>query len=186
MVSSSCRSAPHVAHDLIGSNNAFISGAALSLFPILSGVIGILAKPLPARLTIGLGSAASALGMALLATSVARQELYIFLAATMTAGTGYSLLFLGGLAVINAAAPVRHRGGVLSAIFLLAYLFLAWWRSVSASSRPLQASTSRSISGRPSSPFSALLRSCSSSPCARRTASAANAMVEAASPARNH
>jgi hypothetical protein len=38
------------------------------------------------------------------------------------AGAGYSLLFLSGLQVINAAAPVSQRGGVLSALYLLAYL----------------------------------------------------------------
>jgi hypothetical protein len=37
---------------------------------------------------------------------------------------GYSLLFLGGLAEINARAPVQQRGGILSALYLFAYLAL--------------------------------------------------------------
>jgi hypothetical protein len=70
------------------------------------------------------GAAASAAGMALLATAVARHQLPLFLAATTTSGAGYSLLFLGGLQTINSAAPAEHRGGVLSAIYLLAYVSL--------------------------------------------------------------
>jgi hypothetical protein len=42
--------------------------------------------------------------------------------ATATAGVGYSLLFLGGLQGINAAAPSEHRGGTLSMLYLVAYL----------------------------------------------------------------
>jgi predicted SnoaL-like aldol condensation-catalyzing enzyme len=62
--------------------------------------------------------------MALLAAAVARHHLPVFLAATAISGAGYSLLFFGGLATINSAAPAEHRGGVLSAIYLLAYVSL--------------------------------------------------------------
>jgi predicted MFS family arabinose efflux permease len=111
-----------VAHDLVGSTNAFINGAALSLFPILLGVTGIVAKPLPVRWAITLGAIASAIGMGIFALAVAQHGLPIFLLATATSGAGYSLLVLGGLELINSAAPADHRAGVLSALFLLAYL----------------------------------------------------------------
>ena len=71
-----------------------------------------------------LGAIASAAGMGLLALSVARQELWIFLAATAMSGVGYSLLFLSGLALINGAVSTERRGGVLSAVYLFAYLSL--------------------------------------------------------------
>jgi predicted MFS family arabinose efflux permease len=113
-----------LARDLIGSNNAFVNGAALSLFAILSGVVGIVGKSLPYRRAIAAGAIASAAGMALLAMAVAWHDLRIFLAATATSGMGYSLLFLGGLDIISGTAPVHRRGGVLSALYLLAYLSL--------------------------------------------------------------
>jgi predicted MFS family arabinose efflux permease len=113
-----------VAHDLVGSSNVLINGAALSLFAILTGVFGIIGKPLPPRTAMTLGAFASVVSMALLALAVAHHDLLIFLAATSTAGVGYSLLFLGGLEVINLAAPPEHRGGILSALYLLAYLSL--------------------------------------------------------------
>ena len=113
-----------VAHDLVGSSNVLINGAALSLFAILAGVFGIIGKPLPSRTAMTLGAIASVISMALLALAVTQHELWIFLAATSTAGVGYSLLFLGGLEVINLAASPERRGGILSALYLFAYLSL--------------------------------------------------------------
>jgi hypothetical protein len=69
-----------------------------------------------------LGALASIASMGLLALSVARQGLSIFLASTAIAGVGYSLLVLGGLALLGGAVPARNRGGVLSALYLFAYL----------------------------------------------------------------
>ena len=111
-----------VGHDLVDSSNALVNGAALSLFAIMSGVVGISARGLRPRPAMLLGAIASVASMGLLALSVARQGLSIFLASTAIAGIGYSLLVLGGLALLGGAAPARHRGGVLSALYLFAYL----------------------------------------------------------------
>src|SRR5882762_4853316 len=113
-----------VARDLVGSPNTLVNGAALSLFAIASAVVGIGVRRLQPRVAMTGGTAASALGMVLLAAAVARHHLPVFLAATAISGAGYSLLFFGGLATINSAAPAEHRGGVLSAIYLLAYVSL--------------------------------------------------------------
>ena len=113
-----------VAHDLIGSPNALVNGAVLSLFAIVSAAVSIVARSLATRTAMTLGAFASATGMGLLAMAVALHSLPIFLLATAMAGAGYSLLFLSGLQVINTAAPAQHRGAVLSALYLLAYLSL--------------------------------------------------------------
>ena len=113
-----------VARDLVGSPDALVNGAALSLFAITSGVLGIMARDLRPRPAMMLGAIASAAGMGLLALSVAWHGLWIFLAATAMSGVGYSLLFLGGLALISGAVATEHRGGVLSTIYLFAYLSL--------------------------------------------------------------
>jgi hypothetical protein len=113
-----------VSHDLIGSPNALVNGAVLSLFAIVSGAVSIVARSLTTRTAMTLGAFASATGMGLLATAVALHSLPIFLLATAMAGAGYSLLFLSALQVINTAAPAQHRGAVLSALYLLAYLSL--------------------------------------------------------------
>jgi hypothetical protein len=54
--------------------------------------------------------------------AVSLRDLAIYLLATAAAGGAYSLLFVGGLQVISAAAPERNRGGILSAVYLLCYL----------------------------------------------------------------
>src|ERR1700726_616721 len=113
-----------VARDLVGSPNALVNGATLSLFAIASAVVGIGAKRLQPRAAMTGGAAASALGMVLLAAAVAHHHLPVFLAATAISGAGYSLLFFGGLERINSAAPAEHRGGALSAIYLLSYVSL--------------------------------------------------------------
>ena len=111
-----------VAHDLIGSTNALVNGAALSLFAIVSGAIAIIARPLSARTATTLGAVASAAGMGLLAVAVALHGLSAFLLATAASGAGYSLLFLSALRAINDTAPAQQRGAVLSALYLMAYL----------------------------------------------------------------
>jgi MFS family permease len=111
-------------HDLVGSPNAFVNGAALSLFPIFSGVTGIVAKKLPYRTAMASGAAASAAGMGLFMAAVAGRTLPVFLLGTATSGIGYGLLFTGGLQLINATTPDAHRGAVLSALYLCAYLSL--------------------------------------------------------------
>jgi predicted MFS family arabinose efflux permease len=111
-----------VGHDLVGSSNALVNGAALSLFAITSGVVGISAREVRPRPAMLLGAIASIASMGLLALSVARQGLSIFLASTAIAGIGYSLLVLGGLALLGGAVTAKHRGGVISALYLFAYL----------------------------------------------------------------
>ena len=114
-----------VEHDLIGSSNALVNGAVLAVFPLVLASVGIVAKALASRIALSVGAAASSLGMGLLALAVSRHDLIAYLASTAAAGAGYSLLFVGGLQLINASVPQRHRGGVLSALYLLAYLSIA-------------------------------------------------------------
>ncbi|MNS64607.1 multidrug resistance protein D [compost metagenome] len=113
-----------VARDLVGSPNALVNGAALALFAVTSGVFGIVARGLRPGLSMTLGAIASAAGMALLALSTAWHGLWIFLAATTMTGIGNALLFLGGLTLINGLPHAQHRGGVLSTLYLFAYLSL--------------------------------------------------------------
>jgi predicted MFS family arabinose efflux permease len=111
-----------VEHDLIGSPNAFLNGAVLSLFPITMGAIGMISRTLSPRVALMVGALVSCLAMVLLILAVNFRHLVIYLLATAAAGGAYSLLFVGGLQVISAAAPARNRGGILSALYLLGYL----------------------------------------------------------------
>jgi len=111
-----------VEHDLIGSPDAFLNGAVLSFFPIVMGATGIIARTLSPRAALIVGALVSGLGMVLLIVAVNFRDLVTYLVATAAAGGAYSLLFVGGLQVISAAACERNRGGILSALYLLGYL----------------------------------------------------------------
>jgi predicted MFS family arabinose efflux permease len=111
-----------VEHDLIGSPNAFLNGAVLSLFPIAMGVVGIIGRTLSPRVALIVGALVSCLGMVLLILAVNLRDLVIYLLATAAAGGAYSLLFVGGLQVISMAAAETNRGGIFSALYLLGYL----------------------------------------------------------------
>src|SRR6201998_2534989 len=54
-----------VEHDLIGSPNALLNSAVLSLFPIVMGAIGIVARPLSPRRALIVGALISGAGMVL-------------------------------------------------------------------------------------------------------------------------
>jgi hypothetical protein len=114
-----------VERDLIGSPNAFLNSAVPSLFPVVMGVIGILARPLSPRPALIVGTLISCAGTVLLTLAVSLRDLVVYLLATAAAGRAYSLLFVGGLQMINAAAPERHRGGILAALYLLSICALA-------------------------------------------------------------
>jgi MFS family permease len=114
-----------IAHDLVGSDNALVNGVAIALFALAAGVVAIPGKRLTPRAAITLGGVSSIVGTALLALSTARHALPIFVAAATAGGIGFSLMYLGGLSLINANAPADRRGGVLSALYLVAFAMQA-------------------------------------------------------------
>jgi MFS family permease len=111
-----------IARDLIGSGNTLVNGAAMSLFAVVAGLVAVLARRWAPSSAMVFGGAAATTGMGLLVLSSSQRSLPIFLAAIAAAGVGYSLLFLGGLNLINANLPIHHRGGTLSAVLFVAYL----------------------------------------------------------------
>jgi MFS family permease len=111
-----------IAHDLIGSSNSLVNGATIALFAVVAAAVTIPARRLASTTAILVGGTASVAAMALLALSASEHALLIFIAAAAAAGMGYSLLFSGGLNLLSANAPAHHRGGTLSALFLVAYL----------------------------------------------------------------
>jgi MFS family permease len=112
-----------IAKELIGSDNALVDGSVIALLAVTIGVVALAAKGLPGRTAIILGGVGSTVGMGLLVASSAEHSLALLLIASIVNGTGYAFLFLGGLTLISAHAPAHHRGGTLSAVYLIAYLF---------------------------------------------------------------
>lgn len=113
-----------IAKGFIGSTNAFVNGATISLFAISSGFTTIAAGNSTFRANIALGTFASVIGLSLLMLSASTRSLALFLVSSASTGCAYSLQFRGGLALIIDHAPAERRAGTLSAIYLIAYLFM--------------------------------------------------------------
>jgi hypothetical protein len=112
-----------IARELVQSSNLLVNSAVLAMFAVALGLTGLLTHGVAATPGILWGTAASFLGMAALAVAVLGHSLPAFFIATASAGIGYALMVYGGLAILNSVAPPESRGGMTSAVFLLAYLF---------------------------------------------------------------
>ncbi|MFZ4894840.1 MFS transporter [Plantibacter sp. Mn2098] len=111
-----------IAHDLVGSDNAFVTGALMSTFGVAVGIVAIVFSRLAPRLNIGIGAVLSLVGVGLLVEAGLTHNLWIFLASSLVNGAGYSLTFLGGVSLIGANAPAHHRAGMFSAAYLIGYV----------------------------------------------------------------
>lgn len=114
-----------IATQLIRSDNVLVDGAAISISAVMIGVVAILSRPLPARLSLRFGPVALALGLGSLIASGAAHSLPLFIVASVLSGAGYSLMFAGGLGMITASAPAHHRGAVISAAYVIGYVLQA-------------------------------------------------------------
>ncbi|TXN30587.1 MFS transporter [Lacisediminihabitans profunda] len=114
-----------IARQLIRSDNALVNGAILSISAVVIGVVAILSRRLAVRISLTAGPIALAAGLGALIGSGVTHSLILFILASVLSGAGYSLMFSGGLATISASAPVRHRGAVISAAYVIGYLLQA-------------------------------------------------------------
>ncbi|MGW8398729.1 MFS transporter [Streptomyces lydicus] len=107
---------------LSGSTNLLLGGAAVALMLICSALAQLRAYGRPARTLEMVGLPLLATGLGLLALAGALTSLTLLLAATVIAGTGQGLAFLGGLTAVNEAAPADHHAEVLSSFYVIIYL----------------------------------------------------------------
>src|SRR5260370_7480527 len=94
-----------IAHDLVGSDNVLVNGVAIALFALAAGLVAIPGKRLTPRAAITVGGVSSIVGTALLALSTTRHALPIFVAAATAGGIAFTLIYLGGLSLINPNPP---------------------------------------------------------------------------------
>jgi len=112
-----------IGQELIGSDNSLVNGAVIAINAAAIAITAIAARKLRGTTDIAIGGAAATVGMAIMVLSSVQHSLPLFIISAVVTGVGYSLLFLGGLSVINADAPAHHRAGTLSGVYLFAYLF---------------------------------------------------------------
>ncbi|WP_307805385.1 MFS transporter [Streptomyces spirodelae] len=75
-----------------------------------------------AAVALPLGCLGLVLGMAQVGLSLLVSSLALLVTGALTGGIGQGLAFRSAMAVVSARAPEEHRGGTISALFVVAYL----------------------------------------------------------------
>ena len=110
-----------VARDVVGSDSALLTSIALAAWPAAGVPAAILARHLGRRRAALLGGAVAAIGSLLLLPAGTERSLLWFLAASVSSGAGYGLLFTSGFASVSAVATPPGRAGDFATMYLAAY-----------------------------------------------------------------
>ncbi|MCK7627126.1 MFS transporter [Streptomyces sp. RS10V-4] len=114
--------APSFVAQTLGVGNLAVSGAIVCSVFAGSTLGQALTGRLGARAALPAGCLVLVAGLLLVGASLAATALPLLVAGAVCGGTGQGLAFRAGLTAVGAAAPEQHRGGTLSAFFLVAYL----------------------------------------------------------------
>lgn len=106
---------------LAHSSNLVLGGGAVTLMIACSVLAQVTAYGRQSRPLQVTGLCLLGAGLVLLAIAGAVSSLPLLLAATVTAGAGHGLVFLGGLTDVNNAAPDSRRADVLSSFYVIVY-----------------------------------------------------------------
>ncbi|MEV6796602.1 MFS transporter [Streptomyces sp. NPDC051320] len=107
---------------LSGSENLLLGGAAVALMLVCSVLAQLVSYGKPARTLELIGLPCLAAGLVLLALAGGLSSLTLLLIATVVAGIGQGLAFLGGLTAVSQAAPADRHAEVLSSFYVIVYL----------------------------------------------------------------
>jgi MFS family permease len=113
---------PTYVANLSGSKNLLLGGAAVALMLACSALAQLAGYRRTARSLELLGLPLLASGLVLLAVAGGISSLTLLLIATVIAGTGQGLVYLGGLTTINQTAPTDRQADVLSSFYGIMYL----------------------------------------------------------------
>ncbi|ROQ40662.1 putative MFS family arabinose efflux permease [Frondihabitans sp. PhB188] len=111
-----------IGKQLVGSDNAFVTGAIIALSMVVIGVVALASRRIPLVVATPIAFVAAAAGFGSLILAASLHSLGLFLVFCVLGGVAYSLLFAAGLQIVSRYAPAHHRAGTLSAVYLVAYL----------------------------------------------------------------
>lgn len=114
-----------IARDLTGTTNLLVIGALLAVSSGMIGATAIALQRIHSHIAVIVGSVVSIAGLALLEFCASSGSIALFLLWCIVGGIGYSLVFMGGLALLARTTQAQHRGATLSALYLFSYLFQA-------------------------------------------------------------
>ncbi len=127
---------PALVRTLTGSPSRALGGVAVTVLAA-GGVAAVLAtRSRPPRTVIQLGTGALVVGIAITLVAMARLSTPTFFAGATLAGAGFGMAFQGAIRSVVPLAEVHERAGVLSVLYVIAYLamggpaVLGGWRAV--------------------------------------------------------
>ncbi|MFF2958806.1 MFS transporter [Streptomyces sp. NPDC057963] len=113
--------APSFASRTLGVHNLAVSGAVVFSVFLASTVGQSLTQRIGARRALPAGCGILVVGLLLVAASLIAKSLVLLVLGALCGGSGQGLAFRAALTLIGGAAPARHRGGTISAFFVVAY-----------------------------------------------------------------
>jgi predicted MFS family arabinose efflux permease len=113
---------PAMVRSLTGNSSALLSGLAMFVMAGSGGVAVYALRHLEPRRSMRLGAASLALGVLLVVPALSLRLLALFYVALSLAGIGFGSGFQGAVRSVVAGAKAHERAGVLSVVFVLAYL----------------------------------------------------------------
>lgn len=116
---------PSVAAALSGSDNRMVGAAVIALMTGTGGLACLTVRSWPAPTSMLAGCAALASGSAVTLVGIAGTRTAVFFAGTAIAGAGFGAGLLGAFRTLASRASPQGRAGLVSAIYVAAYLAFA-------------------------------------------------------------
>jgi hypothetical protein len=116
---------PALVRQLLGTNSPLLGGLALFALAISGGLSVLAFRNRRAHVALVFGAAALAVGASITVWTLPLHSVFFFFLGTTIAGIGFGTGFQGAIGTIVPHAAAHERGGVLSIVFIVAYLALA-------------------------------------------------------------
>jgi MFS family permease len=113
---------PALIRRVLGLNAPVLGGLALFALAGSGALTIVLAHRISVTSTVRLGAIALATGVGGVLLAIDARSMEAFFGATALAGVGFGASFHGGMRSVLSIAPAEHRAGVLSVLYLIAYL----------------------------------------------------------------
>ncbi|MBB2903612.1 MFS family permease [Kineococcus radiotolerans] len=116
--------APAIVRDVLGWDSPFAGASTLFLQTVVAAITVVLLYSAPARTSVLIAVMALAAGMALTLVALSTTSSPLFFFGTAIAGVGFGAGFQGGIRLVVPHAEPGERAGVLSSVYVAAYLGL--------------------------------------------------------------
>lgn len=116
---------PRIVAELVGNPNHAVAGLMSFLLLGASVLAQVLVRRADTDRTLDAGCALLALGVLLVAVSVARGSMTELVVGALVAGAGQGMTFSKGLAAVNARVEAHRRAGTTSSYFVVVYVAIS-------------------------------------------------------------